>query len=417
MKRLLLLCLCLLWLPVRAESLSLDLRGVTVPEFAEVVLKSVLRRDYMLGSGIAAAEPKLTISVASIERDQVLPLAVQLLDQYGITLDMSAPVVRIYRATVAPASDRPATRVGQTDEAAKAAGMLQPATALPLQQQPVEEIAVYRPRGKTVEFLAMVAKLGGVQVPEVKGRNDVLVFGGDADKVAKVRKLLADVDTVTPGLMVRAALVEFSESHSDARSLSLALTALAGKLGLVYQAGAQLTNAITFTGSTLKAALSAIEGDSRFRYVAEPQVRVMDGERARLVVGSEVPTRGVATLDKNGNPVASVQYRTAGVIITVEPRVMDGSIIVKVGQQISSFATTTTSNIDSPTIMKREAETTVRAAPGELIILAGMDESRHSAGESGFSFLPSFLRSSTKDTSRSQLVLFLEVVPESGNPI
>ena len=122
-----------------------------------------------------------------------------------------------------------------------------------------------------------------------------------------------------------------------------------------------------------------------------------------------MPTRAGAVIDKSGNPVQSIEYRTAGVVITVAPKVMQDSIMVKIGQQVSSFALTTTSGIDSPTILKREAETTVTTQDGELIVIAGMDESRETDSRDGLSFLPSFLRSKNEDKTRSQMLLLVEV--------
>jgi len=397
----------------QAAPVSLDLRGVTVPEIADVVFKQILKRDYLLGAGINGTDPKVTLSVAAVEPANVLPLMAQTLGEFGIALDASGPVVRVYRP--APGGGA-APLAGESCPtcAAIAAGNVQAAPAmLPAKLEPPAEFASYKPKGKSVEFLGSVAKLAGAVVPELKGRADLVVFGGSAEVVAKARKLLEEVDTVTPGMLVRAALVEFSETQSEARSLQAVLTLLAGRLGGTYQAGALLANGVSVKGGTLQAALTAIEGDNRFRYVAEPTLRVADGEKARLVVGSEVPVRSGVTIDKAGNPVQGVDYRTSGVVIHVEPRRLGDHLSVKVGSQISSFAQTTTSNIDSPTLFKRESETTVLTKPGELVILAGMDESRDASTRSGFSFLPSWAHGASADKTRSQLVLMLEVQPDA----
>lgn len=71
--------------------------------------------------------------------------------------------------------------------------------------------------------------------------------------------------------------------------------------------------------------------------------------------------------------------------------------------------TTTSSGIDSPSVAKREAETVVDAKDGELIILAGLDESKEQATRSGPAFLPDFLHGRTNTQGRSQLLLLLEV--------
>ncbi|MFZ5508819.1 MAG: hypothetical protein ACOZCP_02075 [Pseudomonadota bacterium] len=127
------------------------------------------------------------------------------------------------------------------------------------------------------------------------------------------------------------------------------------------------------------------------------------------MVGSDVPVRGAVTIDKTGNALQSIEYRTSGVVITVEPRILGESILMKVSQAVSTFGVTTTSNIDSPTLFKRESETVIDAREGEVIILAGMDETRSSESSSGLSWLPSFLHSTSKTQSRGQVLLLMEV--------
>jgi general secretion pathway protein D len=400
----------------QADPVTLDFRAVTVPELADVVFRKILKRDYMLGSGLGGGDPKLTLSIKGAETSEVGQLVSAALAEHGIAVDLDARVIRIYRAassvgtgspdTIAPYM-QPGIAVGKTTEATSPQSLAQP----PMSPGPVipEKIVSYTPRGKSVDFLESLVKLAGGVTVEGKGEKTSLIYGGSAEIVEKIEKLLEQVDTITPGLMVKAALIEFTESDTESRSFQLALNALAGKLGVVLSAGTQLANAITWKGATLTAALSAIEGDSRFSYVAEPQLRVSDGEKAKLVVGAEVPTRGTATFDRQGNPVQSIQYRTSGVVISVQPKVMKDSVLVKIAQQVSSFAMTTTSNIDSPTMLKRETETTVRARPGELIVLAGLDENRNTKTSSGLSWLPSFMKSNSRDNSRSQLLLFIEV--------
>lgn len=60
-------------------------------------------------------------------------------------------------------------------------------------------------------------------------------------------------------------------------------------------------------------------------------------------------------------------------------------------------------------MMKREASTVVQAEDGEVIAIAGLDESRETNSSSGLSWLPSFLQSKNNNKSRSQILLLLEV--------
>lgn len=388
-----------------AAPVSLELKGATVAEFVELVVKSIAKRDYILGPGVAGPGQQITLSVKSVESDNVLSLAKSILSRHGIDLeDQNTVVVVTKRVEIG-------VGVGEVRSAAPVASY-GPASTGPGETKMPGEVVIYQPKARSVELLERVVKAAGAKVAEGKGKTDVLVYATEPENLAKVARLLAEVDRRGPSITIRAVLVEMTDSSSSGRSMSLALTTLAGKLGISYAAGVKLGQAITWNKGGLQAALSMIEGDSRFKFLSEPVLRVSDGERARLVVGSEVPTRGAVTTDKNGLAVQSIEYRTAGLQITVEPRVMLEAVQLKVGQVVSSFANTTTSNIDSPTILKRESETTVIVQPGELVMLAGLDESRESESRSGLPFLPSWLWSKSEDKSRSQLVLMLEAVAD-----
>lgn len=401
-------CLCLLVGFVHASPVGLQFKNAPVPEVVETVIKGILKRDYVIAPEVVTSEKKVTVSVKRIDTDQIINLLAGVLMTVGVQIQERNGVMYVeryiertpYTPAVEPAKPQTEGVVSYS-----------PGNAMPEKRVP-DNIVAYRPKGRSIEFLASVVKLAGVDVADDKAKGDQLVYSGTKEAVDKAAELLSQVDRSPVSVNVRAALIEYTEGSSEAHSLSVALTALAGKIGAVYEAGTKLINAVTIKGSVLNAALSAIAGDSRFRYIAEPSIKVLDGETARLVVGSDVPTRGAITTDKNGNSQQSIDYKTAGIVLNLAPRVHGDMVSLKIGQQISSFALTTTSNIDSPTILKREAQTSVAVRPGELIVLAGLDENRSSKSTSGLSFLPDFLRSSNEENSRSQLVLMLEVTPD-----
>lgn len=80
-----------------------------------------------------------------------------------------------------------------------------------------------------------------------------------------------------------------------------------------------LGNAVRLTKGGFDLAYSALASDSRFKVVSSPSLRVKSGENARFSVGSDVPVLGTVQLDKNGNPVQSVEYKPSGVILDLRP--------------------------------------------------------------------------------------------------
>lgn len=403
---------------VFAEPVSLDFKGATVVDVVQTVVREIMKKDYVIAPEVLSSERRISVNIKKAETEKLGAILDGILKTVQVQMVERGGVYYIEKEAVTDTPIQPLARpvaASSIPDQAQVSPLTQ--KGLPEANKVPDFIENYRPKGRSIEFLSAVAKAAGANVLELKGKTDSLVFSGTKEAMEKARAILHEVDTAPVSVSVRAVLVEFTDGKTDSKSISIALNLLAGKIGAVYQAGSLLANALTYKGGNLNAALSMIEGDSRFKYVAEPTLRVMDGETAKLTVGTEVPTRGAITKDNQGNAQQSIEYRTAGVVINLEPRVLDGMVTLKIGQQISSFSLTTTSNIDSPTILKRESQTTVAVRPGELVMLAGMDEDRSSKSASGLSFLPRWAHSSNEESSRSQLVLLLEVLPEEKTSI
>lgn len=301
-------------------------------------------------------------------------------------------------------------------------------------QQP--EVYVYRPRFRSINYLvdllSAVFRHGAFAVQrniktepgqaspsnapqtsasaQIQTDADTLVFQGTVDEVAKLKRLLAQVDVAAGEVVVSAVVYEVTTGKSDATAFSLALSILDGKLGAVIGGVGPLANAVTFKDSSIDAAFSALSGDSRFKAVSTPRLRVKSGSQARLIVGQEVPTIGAITYPiSGGSAVQSVEYRSSGVILGLTPTVFDSGVDLNVDQQISDFARTETGVNSSPTLTKRALSTTVTVQDGELIVLGGLTQEKSSAGTAGLSFLPAFLRSSNSSDSRTEVLLLMQV--------
>lgn len=428
-----------LLLPLQAlAGISIELRDASVPLFLQTVVRGVLGRDYVISSDVPA-EKKVTVFIRDLEPDQAAKLSFDLLRSQGLSVEEKHGVVFIGVSAV-PSNGVTALPVVEAPRVESGQAVIPPV--------PLEWI-VYRPRNRSASFLREVAlaaggKVSGINqnasqtiysVPAMPGQpysqypapmpvpvqsqgiqtlqgvgaSDMVVFGIAEDRKDKILALLESVDIPLPAVSIRAVLLEVSTNDDSNRSITAALSLLGGRLGLRLGAGQEASNAISISNTSLQAVLSAVDGDSRFRYLAEPRLSVTSGETASLTVGSDVPVRGAVSLDTNGNALQSVEYRTGGLTLSVTPQVFIDSVLLKIDQQVSSFANTTTSTIDSPTLLKRKLTTNIRAGDTDLIMLAGLDETRESESTSGVSFLPKWLHSLSASKGRSQLVLLLEV--------
>jgi general secretion pathway protein D len=124
--------------------------------------------------------------------------------------------------------------------------------------------------------------------------------------------------------------------------------------------------------------LNALNTITKVNVISSPSLTVLDKQTATLQIGDQVPVVsqsaiGILQGGTNAPIVNSVNYRDTGVILSITPRInKSGSVFLKVEQEVSSVATTTTSNIDSPTIKQRRVKTTVQVNDGEALALGGL---------------------------------------------
>lgn len=414
MKYLILLCVFISQISMAAEqkTVDIDFRQVAIPEFSNAVLKGMLQKNYVLSSDVLTDQRKVTVSVKGVSNENVLAVFTNLLSGMGVEVLTKEGIVYVQKSASENKSLSPVSVPAVSDSSVDLSAVA------PVNDSKVVDADVifkhFIPKHRNITFLSKVVTFSGCKIAQTDDASGVLVYSSTDEKLLdKVENMLLLVDRPQSAITIKAALIEYSNTHDSSRSLSGALSLLAGKMGVVYSAGQSLANGITFKNKTLSAAISAIDGDSSFKYLSEPTIRVLNGEKARLIVGSEVPVRGNSSLDKNGNVLQSVDYKTSGVQFEVLPKIQGDNISLYINQQISNFGLTTTSNIDSPTLFKRQAETTLDVKKGSLIMMAGLDETKITESSSGLSFLPKFLRSKSKAENKSQILLLLEVVDES----
>lgn len=239
-------------------------------------------------------------------------------------------------------------------------------------------------------------------------KRDVVAYRGLVSDVARLEKLLAQLDVASPELLVKAVVYEVSKTEGESSAMSVALSLLGGHLGI--KAGRAVAGdwSAVFKNSSVSAIFNALSTDSRFKVVSQPQLRVTSGGSAKLTVGTQTPVLGGSQMDRNGNVVQNVDYKPSGVILGLKPDVRDGLISMAIDQQISQFSATTNGVNQTPTLITRHVETTVTLTGEEVLVLGGLNEEKTQGGTSGVSWLPDFLRSKTDSRENTEVLIFLQ---------
>lgn len=239
---------------------------------------------------------------------------------------------------------------------------------------------------------------------------DQLVYVGTKAEIANLRALLPQVDVALGEVMLRSAVYEVQTGDRDASAFSLAAALLKGKVS-INLAGNPLDNSVSISSGDFNAVLSALSSDSRFKVVSQPSLRVRSGKEATINVGAEVPVLGALSYPQGaGQAVQSVEYRSSGVIFTITPHVRAAVVDLTVDQQLSNFVQTTTGVNSSPTLTKRQLTTNVQMRNSEVIMLGGLTEEKTSETQTGLSFLPSIFRSKVTESSKSEILLVIQMV-------
>lgn len=238
---------------------------------------------------------------------------------------------------------------------------------------------------------------------------DALVFSGPEKEIDKLKKLLPQVDFALGEVVVRGVVYEVSTSDKDGSAFGLLASLLGGKLSIGIGSTDPIGSFVRFKNASLDGIYSALSQDSRFKVVSSPSLRIRSGDNGTFSVGQDVPVLGSVSYTTNGQAVQSVEYRSSGVIFNILPTVREGGIDLNIDQQLSNFIATTTGVNNSPTLTKRALKTSVGMQDGDLIVLGGLTENKDSKSRDGLSFLPKFMQTTGNETSRSEILLVLQV--------
>jgi general secretion pathway protein D len=141
------------------------------------------------------------------------------------------------------------------------------------------------------------------------------------------------------------------------------------------------------TADNMRFALNLLAEESDVNILSAPSLMVLDNQTATINVGDEIPVparQSISNIDPNSPTVNEITFRQTGITLSVTPRVSSsGLVTMEVQQEVATAATTTTSNIDAPTIQNRQIDSVVAVNSGETIVLGGLMRTQQSETESG----------------------------------
>lgn len=198
------------------------------------------------------------------------------------------------------------------------------------------------------------------------------------------------------------------DGPDGALALEAAGKALLGGLGQVLGVVAD------DDGETFLGVLNALEQDSKTNILSTPSILTMDNHEATFTVGENIPILTGSTSATNGSfsPFQTIQREDVGIKLTVTPQVNEGNrVLLDISQEVSDVLPDP--GPDGFRTSKRQIETQVLAASGEIIVLGGLIQDKNKKSEQRVPLLGRIpvigrlFRNEGKTTQKSNLMVFL----------
>jgi general secretion pathway protein D len=149
-----------------------------------------------------------------------------------------------------------------------------------------------------------------------------------------------------------------------------------------------------FATDRFLAALNALATENRVNVLSNPAIMTTENKKAVINVSTSVPIVTsqqvpVATGGITGNSITqTVEYRDAGVVLTVTPRIGEqGTVALDVKQEVNEVGQNEPPPINSPRFTKREAETSVVLLSSQTLVLGGLIQNKRTSIRTGVPLL------------------------------
>jgi general secretion pathway protein D len=319
------------------------------------------------------------------------------------------------------------------------------------------------------EMLTVLRTVVDVQKVFSFTSQNALIVRAEADTMALVEKLIADLDKARPEVIIDVMVMEVNTTHMRNITAAFAPTGITTSVIFAPRPGITTPGIQTATGSTGStttttgtaattttpvttstagvptstniplnqlahissadfsltnlpgAALEAVLNDSSTRVLQSPEIRAVDNQKASLKIGEKVPTAsgsfqpGVAGVGVS--PLVNTQftYLDVGVNMEVLPRVHENNeVSMHIDLDISQVAgNVNLGGIDIPEILQNKETADVRLREGEVNLIGGIIQRTDTKSKTGIPglanipFLGRLFSGENLENDRNELVIAL----------
>ncbi|MEM6536638.1 MAG: secretin N-terminal domain-containing protein [Pseudomonadota bacterium] len=252
-----------------------------------------------------------------------------------------------------------------------------------------------------------------------------LIFSGTRSEYDRVRPMLVALDEPVPEVLIEVRIVQvtLADSISSGVEWTVQNIGISDSIsGVIQQSslglgGGGLDVSIIPNDATVE--FNAFADNSQVDVLSTPRLVARSGSAATVNVGSEIPILSAQRLPVgpggggNVDVISSVEYRSTGIILNIEPVVYsDNRIDINVSQEVSATLPGG-GPIASPSFSNTSVTTELSLEDGATAVIGGLIQDSISRGETGIPFLKDIpgIGSvfSVRDTSidRTELVIVI----------
>jgi len=282
------------------------------------------------------------------------------------------------------------------------------------------------------------------RIQQVNSQNAIIIRD-TPDKLLLAEKLIRDIDKAKPEVVIQVAVLQARRDRLRDIGIQPDTTATLTFTPRTFgttSGGTSTTPPSTIPLKQLQhlssadysvkmpgATATALLTDSTTRIIQNPEIRVVDGQSAKLRVGDRVPVAtgsfqagvGVGTTGVAGagivNPLVNTQFQyiDVGVNVDITPRIHPNrEISMKISIEVSSVTgRVSIGGIEQPIISQRKIDHDVRLQEGEVNILGGLIERTETKTLTGWPglaripFLRYFFSSENVDKAENEVLIVL----------
>ena len=239
--------------------------------------------------------------------------------------------------------------------------------------------------------------------------NNALLIMANGAEYEKIEEAIKRLDVVPRQVLIEVTIAEVTLNGALSYGLEWFFSGSNGLTGSLFNSDRNtralpstpdgaVTPQLPFSavwrgaGGNIRAVLSALASTTQVNVLSSPHIMVTDNQVAKINVGSSIPVQGQSTLTGATAATAittSVIYVDTGVVLSVRPHINSGGLVtMEISQEVSDVQVgVTTTGLNSPTINKRSAQTTVAVQSGDTMVLGGLIKDDKNNGSSGLPIL------------------------------